>query len=215
VVEHLVHERQDVRVVDREISRRPSRCALTSPASRRLGQVLARRRHADACFLRQGAHVVLAGRGQCHQAAEAAEVDIAGGLAIAVLAVIAVLPEYAVDLYFAYTAGSRPEHVQFAAANMTGSNRLLLGLGWSLVVLLALFRRAPTQRSPRSTDRPQEPTRARRCSWAGSATRRRREGVVTAITLRLSRSRQQWDLRTSPEAMPPLSAARHYDPDHA
>ena len=72
-------------------------------------------------------------------AAEAAEVDISGGLAIAVLAVIAVLPEYAVDLYFAYTAGSRPEYVQFAAANMTGSNRLLLGLGWSLVVLLALL----------------------------------------------------------------------------
>src|SRR3954471_12578805 len=71
-------------------------------------------------------------------AAEAAEVDISGGLAIAVLAVIAVLPEYAVDLYFAYTAGSRPEYVQFAAANMTGSNRLLLGLGWSLVVLLSL-----------------------------------------------------------------------------
>ena len=72
-------------------------------------------------------------------AAEAAEVDISGGLAIAVLAVIAVLPEYAVDLYFAWTAGSRPEYVQFAAANMTGSNRLLLGLGWSLVVLLALL----------------------------------------------------------------------------
>ena len=72
-------------------------------------------------------------------AAEAAEVDISGGLAIAVLAVIAVLPEYAVDLYFAYTAGSRPEYVQFAAANMTGSNRLLLGLGWSVVVLLALL----------------------------------------------------------------------------
>lgn len=71
-------------------------------------------------------------------AAEAAEMDISGGLAIAVLAVIAVLPEYAVDLYFAYTAGSRPEYVQFAAANMTGSNRLLLGLGWSLVVLIAL-----------------------------------------------------------------------------
>ena len=72
-------------------------------------------------------------------AAEAAEVDVSGGLAIAVLAVVAVLPEYAVDLYFAYMAGSRPEYVQFAAANMTGSNRLLLGLGWSLVVLLALL----------------------------------------------------------------------------
>ena len=72
-------------------------------------------------------------------AAEAAEVDISGGLAIALLAVIAVLPEYAVDLYFAHTAGSNPDYVQFAAANMTGSNRLLLGLGWSSVVLLSLY----------------------------------------------------------------------------
>ena len=72
-------------------------------------------------------------------AAEAAEVDIAGGLAVAILAVIVVLPEYAVDLYFAYRAGERPEYVQYAAANMTGSNRLLLGLGWSAVVLVSLL----------------------------------------------------------------------------
>ncbi|MFC9694444.1 sodium:proton exchanger [Kribbella sp. NPDC056951] len=72
-------------------------------------------------------------------AAEAAEVDISGGLAIALLAVIAVLPEYAVDLYFAHTAGSNPDYVQYAAANMTGSNRLLLGLGWSSVVLISLY----------------------------------------------------------------------------
>ncbi|MBU2667005.1 sodium:proton exchanger [Actinoplanes bogorensis] len=71
-------------------------------------------------------------------AAEAARVDISGPLAIAILAVIAVLPEYAVDLYFAYTAGSDPTYVAYAAANMTGSNRLLLGLGWSVVVLIAL-----------------------------------------------------------------------------
>ena len=71
-------------------------------------------------------------------AAEAAQVDISGGLAIAILAVIAVLPEYAVDLYFAFTAGSRPEYVAYAAANMTGSNRLLLGLGWPVVVIIAL-----------------------------------------------------------------------------
>lgn len=71
-------------------------------------------------------------------AAEAAQADISGGLAIAVLAVIAVLPEYAVDLYFAYSAGTTPRHVTYAAANMTGSNRLLLGLGWSLVVLVSL-----------------------------------------------------------------------------
>lgn len=72
-------------------------------------------------------------------AAEAVQVDISGGLAIAILAVIAVLPEYAVDLYLAYTAGSHAEYVPYAAANMTGSNRLLLGLGWSTVVLVALW----------------------------------------------------------------------------
>ena len=72
-------------------------------------------------------------------AAEAARVDISGPLAIAILAVIAVLPEYAVDLYFSYTAGHNPDYVQYAAANMTGSNRLLLGLGWPLVVIIALW----------------------------------------------------------------------------
>ena len=72
-------------------------------------------------------------------AAEAARVDISGPLAIAILAVIAVLPEYAVDLYFSYTAGHKPDYVQYAAANMTGSNRLLLGLGWPVVVLTALW----------------------------------------------------------------------------
>ncbi|WP_206120056.1 sodium:proton exchanger [Cellulomonas sp. HD19AZ1] len=81
-------------------------------------------------------------------AAEAAQVDVSGGLAIAVLALIAVLPEYAVDLYYAYTAGSDPTYVQYAAANMTGSNRLLLGLGWPLVVLVALFVASRTTGAP-------------------------------------------------------------------
>ena len=72
-------------------------------------------------------------------AAEAARVDISGSLAIAILAVIAVLPEYAVDLYFGYTAGHDPEYVQYAAANMTGANRLLLGLGWPVVAIIALW----------------------------------------------------------------------------
>jgi cation:H+ antiporter len=72
-------------------------------------------------------------------AAEAARLDISGPLAIAILAVIAVLPEYAVDLYFSYTAGHNPDYVQYAAANMTGSNRLLLGLGWPVVVVTSLW----------------------------------------------------------------------------
>jgi len=69
-------------------------------------------------------------------AAEAAQHDISGSLATAILAVIAVLPEYAVDLYFAWSAGHIPQNAQYAAANMTGSNRLLLGLGWPFVVVL-------------------------------------------------------------------------------
>ncbi|MBS1674163.1 MAG: sodium:proton exchanger [Actinobacteria bacterium] len=70
-------------------------------------------------------------------AAEAAQKDISGALAIALLALIAVLPEYAVDLYYAFKSGSDPAYTHFAAANMTGSNRLLLGFGWPLVVIVA------------------------------------------------------------------------------
>ncbi|MBH1937435.1 hypothetical protein I5Q34_24730 [Streptomyces sp. AV19] len=70
-------------------------------------------------------------------AAETARADIAGPLALALLAFIAVLPEYAVDLYFAYTAGSRPEYAAYAAANMTGANRMLVGVGWPLVAVAA------------------------------------------------------------------------------
>ncbi|TFB83644.1 sodium:proton exchanger [Cryobacterium algoricola] len=72
-------------------------------------------------------------------AAEAAQKDISGALAIAILALIAVLPEYAVDLYYAFRSGSDASYEQFAAANMTGSNRLLLGFGWPLVVLVTLW----------------------------------------------------------------------------
>lgn len=71
-------------------------------------------------------------------AAEAAQIDVSGGLAIAVLALIAVLPEYAVDLYYAYASGHIPDYTQYAAANMTGSNRLLMGVGWPVVVLVSL-----------------------------------------------------------------------------
>src|SRR5438094_358679 len=67
-------------------------------------------------------------------AAELAQKDIPQALAIALLALIAVLPEYAVDMYFAWTAGKDPKYTAFAMANMTGANRLLIGLGWAAVV---------------------------------------------------------------------------------
>ncbi|WP_433466054.1 sodium:proton exchanger [Spirillospora sp. CA-128828] len=68
-------------------------------------------------------------------AAETARADMSGALALAVLALIAVLPEYAVDVYYAYAAGTKPAYTAYAAANMTGANRLLVGVGWALVVL--------------------------------------------------------------------------------
>ena len=71
-------------------------------------------------------------------AAEAVQVDISGGLAIALLAFIAVLPEYVVSVYFAYGAGSQPEYVHYAAANLLGANQLVLGFGWPLLVLVGL-----------------------------------------------------------------------------
>ncbi len=85
-------------------------------------------------------------------AAEAAQLDISAGLAIAVLALIAVLPEYAVDLVFAIKGGDSFQQFgrecpplgggdespcALALANMTGANRLLIGIGWSLVVFIA------------------------------------------------------------------------------
>ncbi|OCB52886.1 sodium:proton exchanger [Mycobacterium malmoense] len=81
-------------------------------------------------------------------AAEAAQIDVSGGMATAVLALIAVLPEYAVDLYYAYVSGHNAEYTQYAAANMTGSNRLLMGLGWPVVVLVSIVvaRKAGSQR---------------------------------------------------------------------
>src|SRR5262245_63792680 len=57
-------------------------------------------------------------------AAELAQLEIPRGLAIAGLAVIAVLPEYAVDLYFAWQAAQDPTYIGYATANMTGANRL-------------------------------------------------------------------------------------------
>ena len=79
-------------------------------------------------------------------AAEALQVDISQGLAMAVLAFIAVLPEYAVDLYFASSAARDPTYAQYAAANMTGSNRLLIGIGWALVALCSIYQSSAARR---------------------------------------------------------------------
>jgi len=74
-------------------------------------------------------------------AAEALQLDVSRGVSLAVVALIAVLPEYAVDFVFAYKAGKNPtEYAPLALANMTGGNRLLIGVGWTMVVFLAAWR---------------------------------------------------------------------------
>lgn len=74
--------------------------------------------------------------------AEAAEEHVSQGLAIGCLALVTVLPEYAVDIYYTLQAGQHPgsEYVGFAAANMTGANRLLIGTAWPLLVLIYWWR---------------------------------------------------------------------------
>lgn len=71
-------------------------------------------------------------------ACEVAQMDIPQAVAVAVVAFIAVLPEYAVDMYFTWMAGQHPEsqYAHYAIANMTGANRLLIGVGWSTIVLV-------------------------------------------------------------------------------
>lgn len=73
---------------------------------------------------------------------EAAEEHVSRGLALAVLALITVLPEFVVDFYYAMRGGQLPDsdYVHYAAANMTGANRMLVGLGWPVIVLLYWWR---------------------------------------------------------------------------
>ncbi|MFB6207677.1 MAG: sodium/calcium exchanger protein [Haloglomus sp.] len=75
--------------------------------------------------------------------AETAEKDVPRAFALAVLAVLAVAPEYAVDALYAYQAGLDPGNSQaanLAVANMTGANRILIGLGWSGIALFSIHK---------------------------------------------------------------------------
>ena len=67
-------------------------------------------------------------------ATEVAQLDIPRALALAFLALVAVFPEYAVDVYFAWRAGQDASYTAYATANMTGANRLLTGVGWAAPV---------------------------------------------------------------------------------
>src|SRR5215470_6214220 len=82
-------------------------------------------------------------------AAEAAQFFISQGLALAILAWLQTLPEFAVEAVIAWQAGKTvlsspgtPEAAHATAlmtANFTGSLRLLVGLGWPMIYAVAAY----------------------------------------------------------------------------
>jgi len=101
--------------------------------------------------------------------AETAEKDVPRAFAIAVLAVLAVAPEYAVDALYAWNAGAGGattaacadlstaaiesagsdlaaacHDANLAVANMTGANRILIGIGWAGIAVFTVWRAATT-----------------------------------------------------------------------
>lgn len=76
--------------------------------------------------------------------AEVAQLEVSRSLAIAFVAVVAVLPEYAVDIYIAGKAGKNPMYIPYAIANMTGANRLIIGVAWAMVAFLWWLRSRKT-----------------------------------------------------------------------
>ena len=69
--------------------------------------------------------------------AEAAQFLISQGLALAILAWLQTLPEFAVEAVIAWNAGKDPTQTHLAIANFTGSLRLLVGLGWPMIYFVA------------------------------------------------------------------------------
>ena len=85
-------------------------------------------------------------------AAEVAQMDVSASFAIAILALIAVMPEYMVEAVLAWDAGESyrqlavaqgevTKEMSLAAANVTGANRLLIGVGWSAVIIIFWLKR--------------------------------------------------------------------------
>jgi cation:H+ antiporter len=69
--------------------------------------------------------------------AEAAQFLVSQGLALAILAWLQTMPEFAVEAVIAWSAGKDISKTHLVIANFTGSLRLLVGLGWPLVYFVA------------------------------------------------------------------------------
>jgi cation:H+ antiporter len=73
-------------------------------------------------------------------ACEAAQVDFASGLVVSAVAFVAILPEFIVELHFAFAGRS-----EYVSANLTGASRLLLGFCVAMPAAVALL---PARRRP-------------------------------------------------------------------
>ena len=74
-------------------------------------------------------------------AAECGQFFISQGLALAVLAWVQTLPEFAVEGVIALAAAKDPSKAHLITANYTGSLRLFVGLGWPMVYFVSFFSR--------------------------------------------------------------------------
>ena len=72
-------------------------------------------------------------------AAECGQFYISQGLALAVLAWVQTLPEFAVEATIAYEAAQDVTKTHLVIANFTGSLRLFVGFGWPMIYFTALF----------------------------------------------------------------------------
>ncbi len=72
-------------------------------------------------------------------AAESAQFLISQGLALAILAWVQTLPEFAVEAVIAWQSGRDPSRIHLMTANFTGALRLLTGLGWPMIYVTAAF----------------------------------------------------------------------------
>ncbi len=67
--------------------------------------------------------------------AEAAQYFVSQGLAVAMVALLQVVPEFMVEAVISWQAGQTGK-VELVFANASGSNRLLTGFGWPLIFLV-------------------------------------------------------------------------------
>lgn len=147
--------------------------------------------------------------------AEAAEERVSQGLMIAGLALVTVLPEYAVDIYLAFRAGQMPgsDYVHFAAANMTGANRLLVGFGWSLVVLLAWWHSRTREVTLRKTNKTEIFFLAAATAYGFVIVWKNSIGIIDFVALLAIFAAYIWRVSTAPKTPKPQNDGDDDDDD--